>query len=63
MNTVNWSRVLVKKVLPWGTSLMVQWLRHCVSKAGDTGLTLVGELGSHMSHETVKKKRKFPPEN
>lgn len=39
MNTVNWSRVLVKNVLPWGTSLMVQWLRHCVSKAGDTGST------------------------
>ena len=37
---------------------MVQWLRVCASTAGGIGLSLVGELKSHMLRGTVEKKRK-----
>ena len=40
------------------TSLVVQWLGLHVSNAGDTSLTLVRELSSHMSHNTAKQKRR-----
>ena len=41
-----------------GTSLAVQWLRFCTSTTGCMGLSLVGELGSHMPYGMAKRKNK-----
>ena len=41
-----------------GTSLAVQWWRFCTPTAGCMGLSLVGELGSHMPCGMAKRKNK-----
>ena len=40
-------------------SLAVQWFRPCTSNAGDTGLTVVRELRSHIALGTAKKKKMY----
>ena len=40
-----------------GTSLVVQWLRICLSMQGVWVRSLVGELGSHMPHGQKKTKQ------
>ena len=42
-----------------GTSLVVQWLRLCISTVGGNGFDpLVGELRTHMPHSMIKKTNK-----
>ena len=48
----------VHKKIIQGLPLAIQWLRHRASSAGGWVPSLVGELGSHMLHNTAKKKKK-----
>ena len=41
-----------------GTSLVVWWLRMCASIGGGMGLSLAGELRSHMPCSVAKNKNK-----
>ena len=44
------------KILIYGTSLEVQWLRPCLPMQGAQVRSLVGELRSHMQSSAAKKK-------
>ena len=46
--------MVVKELCPWGTSLVVQWLRFHVPNAGGWGSILSQETRSHMPQLRIR---------